>query len=80
MQDFLVSLAKILVILAFVAKNSNNFQFSSISFSDLGKSFKFLRNLPRIIPKILARNAKIPKNFLARKPRRQALGRDNDAK
>ena len=47
---------------------------SWIPFHDLEKSCKILRALPRIIPKILARNVKNPRNFLARKPRRQALG------
>ena len=129
-KDFLVSLAEILVILAFVAKNSKNFlgflstilknlanfcepcqdlgkksknarifsgrkprfflvllprswmflvflsrspKVSWISFHDLEKSCKILRTLRRIIAKILAKNFKNP-NFLARKPRSQALG------
>ena len=41
---------------------------------DLEESCKILRNLPRIIAKILARNVKNPRNFLERKPSRQALG------
>ena len=40
------------------------------------KNLAILRTLPRIITKILVRNVKNPRNFLARKPRRQALGSD----
>ena len=49
-------------------------KFSWISFHDPEKSCKILRTLPRIIAKILARNFKNLRNFLARKPRSQALG------
>ena len=51
-------------------------KFSWITFHDLEKSCKNLRILPRIIAKILARNVKNPRNFLARKPRCQALGKN----
>ena len=59
MQDLLVSLAKILVILASVAKISKNFE----------KSCKILRTLPRLIVKILAGNLKNPRFFFARNPK-----------
>ena len=49
-------------------------EFSWISFHALEKSCKILRTLPKLIAKILARNVKNRRNFLARKPRRQALG------
>ena len=44
-------------------------KFSWISFHDLEKSCKFLRILPRLIAKILARKLKNPRIFLARNPR-----------
>ena len=44
-------------------------EFSWIYFHDLEKSYKFLRTLPRLIAKILARDLKNPGIFLARNPR-----------
>ena len=43
-------------------------------FGNLEKSCKILLTLPIIIAKILARNVKNARIFLARQPRRQALG------
>ena len=49
---------------------------SWISFHDLETFCEFLRTLPKIFVKILARNVRNPRVFLARKARRQALSKN----
>ena len=54
--------------------SSQDLGYSWISFHILEKPREIFRTLPRIIAKILARNAKNLRIFLVRKPRHQALG------
>ena len=51
-------------------------KFSWIFFQDFAKFCEILRNLPRIIAKILVRNLKNSSIFLARQPKCAALGTD----
>ena len=67
MQVSLVSLANIFDLLGFLALELQ--EFSWISFHNLEKSRKILPTLPKIIAKILARNLKNQRIFVARNSR-----------
>ena len=69
-KTFLFPLPRSCILLVYLPRNRRIFLGF---FHDLKKAGKFVPTLPRNIAKILARNIKNPRTFLAKKPRCQAL-------